>query len=243
MFQSTMATSLYRELYVGMLLLPSAKILIEESFDTQTYVLTCLLLPIAILFAIGLLGFIVYKHGHSKEKSIFQNIIYEELVFNAFFKATHIFLFNLLFNTLQFLRYQQESSFSFLEEIKGIGFAAVYFNFVTLIAILYLVLSVVNPKVGQKQESWMKYLKSDQFMSFRNIHERLKLSEWYRRNYCLFKMVKHCLLIGFYFCGDSFQYTVLLFEFGHLFYTFTVRPFKEEFYLNVKVIYRLLFFT
>lgn len=29
----------------------------------------------------------------------------------------------------------------------------------------------------------------------------------------------------------------------HLFYTFTVRPFKQEFYLNIKMICRLLFFA
>lgn len=69
-------------------------------------------------------------------------------------KGTHIFMFNLLFNSLQFIVYLEENSFTFLQDIKGIGLTLLYFNIVTIVAILYLVLYVLNPRIGQNKENW-----------------------------------------------------------------------------------------
>lgn len=221
-----MTTFLYHQLYIGMLLLPPSQILQQQGFNSRTFILVCLSLPLILLFIMGLVGFIVFKCAHSKQRSIFQNIIYQELVFNGFLKGTHIFMFNLLFNSLQFIVYLEENSFTFLQDIKGIGLTLLYFNIVTIVAILYLVLYVLNPRIGQNKENWKQYIKSEQFISFRNLHERVKLENWYRRNYSLFKMLKSIILIGVYFWDNTYQYTVLILEFAHLFYSFTVRPFK-----------------
>lgn len=63
-------------------------------------------------------------------------------------------MFNLLFNSLQFIVYLEENSFTFLQDIKGIGLTLLYFNIVTIVAILYLVLYVLNPRIGQNKENW-----------------------------------------------------------------------------------------
>lgn len=68
------------------------------------------------------------------------------MVFNFFLKACHIFCFNLLFNSIQFILLLNDGVLSYIENIKTVGITLIYFNLLTLIAILYLFVYILNPK-------------------------------------------------------------------------------------------------
>jgi hypothetical protein len=71
----------------------------------------------------------------------------------------------------------------------------------------------------------------------------MHLDVWYKRNFSLFNALKNGLIALVYFWSPLFPYLMLLLEFMHIFMIFTMMPFKEEFYLNIKVVCRLLFLT
>ena len=151
------------------MIIPPRDILEEETFDRKTYLLMCLLLPVLILFVFGLTGYLIKKCA-PKERSILGNILYQEFVFSTFIKVSNIFLFNLLFNSIQFGLMLTAGTVPYAEEIRGVGGTLVYFNIITFISIIYLKLFIMNPKYGQSEESWKQYLQSELFMDFRQLH-------------------------------------------------------------------------
>lgn len=56
-------------------------------------------------------------------------------------------------------------------------------------------------------------------------------------------LLKKVLLAAFFFIGIAFDYIVIFLEFSTLYYLFIVRPFKEELYMNLYFISRLLTFA
>ena len=64
-------------------------------------------------------------------------------------KILNIFDFNLLFNGIQFAKLVDEGIVEEVQNIKGIGIALVYFNFIAYISIIYMKIVVLNPKWGQ----------------------------------------------------------------------------------------------
>lgn len=80
-------------------------------------------------------------------------------------------------------------------------------------------------------------------MDFRQLHERMHLSLWYKRNFFVILSIKNGIIAVLFFWTELFQYLMLLVEFLHIFMIFTFRPFKEEFYLNTKVVCRLIFLS
>ena len=75
------------------------------------------------------------------------------------------------------------------------------------------------------------------------MHEKIILSSLFNRNYPITHTAKSILIVLFFFWSAMFQYMVVFLEFAHIFMIFTLRPFKEEFYLNTKVVCRLIFLT
>jgi hypothetical protein len=130
-----------------------------------------------------------------------------------------------------------------VQGIRSIGIVLVYFNLATFLAISYLKIYAINPRPGQSEHSWKRYVKSQQFNDFRNLHERLSLHPWYKRNFSLIYSLHTSLIVLAYFWDALFMYLVILIEFSLLFLIFTIRPFYEEFYMNIKVISRVLFLT
>ena len=80
-------------------------------------------------------------------------------------------------------------------------------------------------------------------MDFRELHWKINLTNRFNRNYPVIQSIKNLFVVLFFFWSAMFQYMVLLLEFAHIFLIFTLRPFKEEFYLNMKVVCRLIFLT
>ena len=67
------------------------------------------------------------------------------------------------------------------------------------------------------------------------------MTKWYTRNYTLFNALRITLLVSLYFWSNIFQYLLLLVQFGHIYYIFVIRPYKEDYYVNLQVICRLFF--
>jgi hypothetical protein len=103
MFRSTMSTTIYRSLYLGLMMIPPQQLLEEQVPDPQSYLLLCLCLPLAVLWALAALGFAA-KQQASKKRSVLGRVVYEEFVYGFFLKMSGIFDFNLLYNSIQFLR-------------------------------------------------------------------------------------------------------------------------------------------
>lgn len=57
----------------------------------------------------------------------------------------------------------------------------------------------------------------------------------------MFYTLKMIVIACCFFTGDIFQFLAILIEFAHIFFIFTFRPFREEFYTNLKTITRLFF--
>jgi hypothetical protein len=165
------------------------------------------------------------------------------VVFGAFLKLSDIFDFNLLYNSFQFLYIVNHNEVPELDEIRIAGIILVYFNLLTLVAIMYLKICVINPKCGESEASWEERTKKEPFTDFRHLHERGYVKPWYRRNFPLIESLHNALMVLAYFWSAMFMYLVLFIEFIQLLLIVTIRPFSQEFYMNVKIICRLLFLT
>lgn len=101
-----------------------------------------------------------------------------------------------------------------------------YLNIVISVFIIYLFIYVINPKKGENEESWKKYLKSLQFTSFRRLHEVLVWSSWYKRNMNVFIILKRIMIAILFFWDSGFEIMVFILEFATIFYIFIANPFK-----------------
>jgi hypothetical protein len=122
----------------------------------------CLSLPMVLILVSGVIG-LLFKKLSAEKRSIPINIIYETFTFNSFINICSIFIFNLLFNSLQFISICKEPNVSLSSSVSAIGSALVYFNLASVIFILYLFVFIMNPKISQKDESWQKYLQGESF--------------------------------------------------------------------------------
>lgn len=148
MFHNDMATTIYKQLYEGFLLIPPSNILDEDAYNVKEYVMACLIVPLSIIWTLALVGYSFKKLSPpAKDRSIFFNIMYEEFTFNAFIKGTRLFLFNLIFNSIQFI-VLVEKGYPPIADISSSGIVLIYFNLITLIGIVYLKLYILNPKIG-----------------------------------------------------------------------------------------------
>jgi hypothetical protein len=103
LFSATLNPIKYRSIYAGLLMLPPYGAFHDEPLDTNTYVLLCLSIPLAVLYLLALLGFAAKKWA-PRQRTVLENVLYEELVYASFLKLTDIFEFNLLFNSMQFIK-------------------------------------------------------------------------------------------------------------------------------------------
>jgi hypothetical protein len=110
--------------------------------------MACLIVPLSIIWSLALVGYAFKKLSPpAKDRSIFFNIMYEEFTFNAFIKSTRLFLFNLIFNSIQFIVLVNKG-YPPITDIYSSGIVLLYFNLITLLAIIYLKLYILNPKIG-----------------------------------------------------------------------------------------------
>jgi hypothetical protein len=75
-FSSTVQPIDYRSLYLGLILLPPGPALQGESIASNDYILLCLSLPLAVLYLLAFVGFIVKKWAPRK-RSVLGNVLYE----------------------------------------------------------------------------------------------------------------------------------------------------------------------
>lgn len=83
--------------------------------------MACMTVPIIIIFLLAAIGS-VYKRLAVGQKSILGEVIYEELVFNIFIKSTRVFVFNLLYNSIMFIKITRDPDIIFDENSEKLGF-------------------------------------------------------------------------------------------------------------------------
>lgn len=127
-------------------MLPPTNILLSEFYDPKMFVLLCLALPPGLLLFFGIIGIVVKKKA-PKERSVFWNEVYQELVFSTFLRIANIYQFNYIYNGIKYLVMIREEV-PFVQDIKGLGCTLVYFNFLTFVFLIYLKIYVLNPKKG-----------------------------------------------------------------------------------------------
>lgn len=154
MFTSKLSTTLYQDLSIGLLLIPPPSILNSYS-DPLSFVFQCLCIPLLLIYSLGAVGFML-KRCVKDRKSIIFNAVVEMFTYNAFVNICNIFLLNLLFNTCQFLIMRQQLALS--QTAKMIAYILVYFSLITIVAVTYLQLYILNPKHRQEEASWHRYL-------------------------------------------------------------------------------------
>ena len=101
MFKSRFSTTLYQDLSRGLLLIPQADLLSTYS-DSNQYIFECLAIPLLLIYAFGLLGYVL-KRVIKVRNTIKINVIFEIFTHNAFVNVCFIFSPNLLFNSAQFI--------------------------------------------------------------------------------------------------------------------------------------------
>jgi hypothetical protein len=241
MFVSRMSTTLYQGLSTGLLLIPPVDVLASFGNDHISFVFQCLTIPLFLIYSFGTIGFIL-KRCVPSGKSVIFNAFLEILTYNTFVNICNIFIVNLLYNSAQFLSMAARNELALSPSQWLAGRILVYFSLLTLVAIAYLEFYILNPKIDQNDASWQKYLSSKEFLSFMKLHEGINLSRWYTRNNILFILLKKLLVVGVFFTGTTFEYLIIFLEFCSLYYLFTIRPYKEELYMNIYFISRLLTF-
>lgn len=181
--------------------------------------------PIVIILLIGLSGYFV-KQFVRRPKSILNLIFYEGIVYNLFVTIGTVLVLPLFFNAIEFYYLCQQNIISWSSKIGRAGSVVSYLNIIISVFIIYLFIYVLNPKKGENEESWKKYLKSTQFASFRRLHEVLVWSFWYKRNMNVIIILKRIMIAVLFFWDSGFEIMVFLLEFATIFYLFIANPFK-----------------
>lgn len=171
-------------------------------FSSETLA-AILLAPLIIVVIVGSVGFLV-KRCARKTDSIMQKIIYETLVYNLFISVSSTFILPLFYNSIQFFSLCRSGDISPTSTLAKWGSLVAYLSIIAALAILYLFLYMINPKIGESEASWKKYLKSHQFQNFRKLHEVVLWDPWYKRNKNLVIIGKRLLIGGLFFWDEGF---------------------------------------
>jgi hypothetical protein len=147
MFKSRLSTTLYKDLSIGLLLIPNADTLATYPNGTR-FIFECLAIPLLLIYVFGAVGYIL-KRCIKVKKSIKVNIAYDMFTYQAFLNLFIIFSPNLLFNSAQFISFAVNDSFSLGNMERTVGSILVYFSLMTLIAISYMQICVLNPKLKE----------------------------------------------------------------------------------------------
>lgn len=129
-----------------MLLLPPAQVIGSSSFSLKILPLLCLFIPFLIILTLGVIGFIM-KRCMTRKRSICMNIIYETFTYNSFVNVSTIFIFNLVFNSIQFITLATKSAAVLSETTIKLGYTLIYFNLIMALALYYLMIYILNPKL------------------------------------------------------------------------------------------------
>ena len=111
---STFSAKLFRELYIGTLMIPPINIIVNETYNQKNYIVAAMTIPPLLLLLTGGLGIIVKKWA-PKEKSLFGTLVYEEMVFGNFLRVANIFAFNLVFNSISLAKLLNTKNLVFVE--------------------------------------------------------------------------------------------------------------------------------
>ena len=111
---STFSAKLFRELYIGTLMIPPINIIVNETYNQKNYIVAAMTIPPLLLLLTGGLGIIVKKWA-PKEKSLFGTLVYEEMVFGNFIRVANIFAFNLVFNSISLAKLLNTKNLVFVE--------------------------------------------------------------------------------------------------------------------------------
>lgn len=239
MFRNQLRTELYISISKGMLLIDPLSNQTYDSSNSSNYLI--IIFPIMIILVTGLIGFIVKKNVKEQE-SISSKILYQTVVYNLFMNAVIIFTFVAFFNSIQFYNLTNRNMIDPRSSLGMTGNIFSYFGLAVSFFMLYLCIYILNPKFGQTETSWKKYIKSNSFNNFRKLHEGFQLNPWYKRNKLTFSIIKKMILAILFYWGNGFELMVIVFEFIDIFYIFTIRPFKKQVYINLAVICKLMMF-
>lgn len=207
MFRNEAKTNLYHEISKDLLLLNP--VLNDGTYPTPSTLPAILLVPFTVVFMVGVIGFIV-KRCAKKNDSIMQKIIYETLVYNVFVTVSTVFLFPLLYNSIQFYQLTKSGAIDSSSLLAKWAAFTSYIGIVATVSILYLFIYVINPKCGETNTSWKKYLKTQQYHNFRKLHEVLLWEPWFKRNKNIIIIFKRLLIGALFFWGDGFEVMVFL---------------------------------
>lgn len=207
--------------------------------ENTIYVIICT--PLFLILSSGFIGFLI-KRAFDCKKSVVSKIFYEIVVYDIFVNIGVTFVFTLFFNALQFYDLIRKEKISKDSNLYILGHIYSYFNLITVVGLIYLFIYILNPKYKQSEESWNKYIQAEQFHNFQKLHEMTVLSSWLRRNKRIFIIFKRLLLASLFYWEVGFEGLILMLEFVNIFYIFTARPYKEEIFLNMTILCRLLMF-
>lgn len=230
---------LYHEISKDMLLLNPVQV--DGTYDTPGALQTIVFLPFFLVFISGLVGFTVKKLVN-RPKSISMQIFYDGVVYNQFVIIGTVFCVPLFYNGTQFFTLIRNNIIDGGSSFGVMGSIISYMGVIASIFLIYLFIYILNPKMGETQVSWKKYLTSQQFKMFARLHEVAILQKWYRRNKIVIIILKRLLIALLFYWDNGFEISIFLLEFTNIFYIFTIRPFKIEAYMNIAVIVRLLMF-
>ena len=168
-----------------------------------------MVLPPVMIVLTGGLGYLLRRNLKKEELTLGKRIFYEMGVYNLFICAVVVFIFPLFFNSIQFFSLMREGTIT-ENSFRALGVVASYFSLVLTLALLYLLVFAINPKWGESEESWQRYVRSEPFENYRKLYEGLFLNSWAKRNKIIFTMIKRLLAALFFFWSNGFEATIFL---------------------------------
>lgn len=140
------------------MLIPPIDVIRIYEINIWSYCLKCLIIPLCCIYLFAAIGFTLNRILKTKTvTSIAVNIIVDLLCHRSFINLSNLFLFNLLFNSIQVLSFIQESPSIFDDQYKVIIYLLCYFSIITILWILYLWIVILNPNLIGKGEVQEKY--------------------------------------------------------------------------------------
>lgn len=151
LFASNITSNLVWDLSQGLMLIPPLSVIQIYETNIRYYCLKCLIIPLSSIYLFAVIGFALNRFLKNKKvSSIPMNIILDLLCHRSFINLSNLFLFNLLFNSIQVIALIQKDQLIFTGHYSIIIYFLCYLSIITIFWIVYLWIFILNPWVVGK---------------------------------------------------------------------------------------------
>ena len=131
----------------------------EYETDPKTYLIK-LIRPTIILIGFFFIGIIAKFVGRFIKNKLIRRRIVKTIAYDMFLSAWTIFLPSVIYKAFQFIFDIVNKTFYLNNTQYIVAIIFTYLNFVNILTYFYVLYFVINPKIGEEDESFTNYVRS-----------------------------------------------------------------------------------